>query len=133
MLSGELRRVVVVVRGVESGEDLERWVFNIQTEETEDEEDNQNKGSSKGLEEIHGEIQAIIRQITASVTFLPLLSEEVAFEVLVYTDRRHAIPLLWEESNPRLIQSAQHVKLRSFSTGVHRVEGMVAFKDSSEV
>lgn len=31
--------------------------------------------------------QAIIRQITASVTFLPLLEEPCTFDMLVYTDK----------------------------------------------
>lgn len=31
-------------------------------------------------------LQAIVRQITASVTFLPLLEEPCTFDMLVYTD-----------------------------------------------
>ena len=40
------------------------------------------------MKEITGEIQAIIRQITASVTFLPLLNEPCAFDLLFYTDKQ---------------------------------------------
>ena len=34
-----------------------------------------------------GEIAAIIRQITCSVSFMPLLAERCSFDLLVYTDK----------------------------------------------
>ena len=40
----------------------------------------------KSAKEIQGEIQALVRQITASVTFLPLLDEAASFDLLAYTD-----------------------------------------------
>ena len=43
------------------------------------------KNATKSQKEITSEIQAIIRQITASVTFLPLLTEPCAFDLLVRT------------------------------------------------
>jgi mitotic spindle assembly checkpoint protein MAD2 len=64
------------------------------------------------------EIQAIIRQITASVSFLPLLEEQCAFDLLVYTDKNSEVPALWEESDPRYIKDSAEVRLRSFSTKV---------------
>src|ERR1700721_1775331 len=42
--------------------------------------------------EIHAEIQAIIRQITASVTFLPMLEGRCTFNVLVYADADANVP-----------------------------------------
>jgi hypothetical protein len=41
--------------------------------------------------------QAIIRQITASVTFLPLLDEPCTFDLLIYTDRAAEVGI----RNPR--------------------------------
>ena len=64
------------------------------------------------------EIQAIIRQITASVSFLPLLEEQCAFDLLVYTDKNSEVPPMWEESDPRYIKDSAEVRLRSFSTKV---------------
>ena len=65
------------------------------------------------------EIQAIIRQITASVTFLPLLSEPCTFDLLVYTNTDVSIPQAWEESDPKYItKKSQEVRLRSFTTKV---------------
>ena len=80
--------------------------------------------------QVKAEIAAIIKQITASCTFLPVLEETCAFQILAYTDRDVAIPVEWAESNARLIAEgqAEQVKLRSFSTHVHRVDAMVAYK-----
>lgn len=74
--------------------------------------------SDKPLKEITSEIQAIMRQITASVTFLPLLQEPCSFDLLVYADKEATVPVLWEDSDPCLIANAEQVKLRSFSTKV---------------
>ncbi len=51
-----------------------------------------------------------------------------AFDVLVYTDKDESIPLDWEESDPHLIAKSSEVRLRNFSTAVHKVDGMVAYK-----
>lgn len=66
-----LQKVVVVVTGVSSGETLERWAFDIEA----DKEVTEGGGPvhEKPMAEITKEIQAIMRQITASVTFLPML------------------------------------------------------------
>jgi hypothetical protein len=74
--------------------------------------------ATKPKKEIMSEIQAIIRQITASVSFLPLLEEQCAFDLLVYTDKNSEVPALWEESDPRYIKDSAEVRLRSFSTKV---------------
>ena len=36
-----------------------------------------------------------VMQITASVTFLPLLSDRCSFDLLVYTDAESAVPMEW--------------------------------------
>lgn len=80
--------------------------------------------------EIVAEIQAIMRQITACVSFLPLLSRPVSFDLLVYADKDTTVPLEWEDSDARMIEegSANNVRLRSFTTKVHRVDAMVSYK-----
>lgn len=123
LLSGDVQRLVVVVSGVDSGETLERWQFNVSLEGNEDGENampnnNGNKKGNKSKKEIHGEIQAIIRQVTASVTFLPLLNEPCSFDLLVYTKKDAAVPAKWEDSDPCYIMNSQEVKLRSFTTSV---------------
>jgi hypothetical protein len=67
-----LQKVVVVVTGVTTGENLERWAFDIEADK-EVTEDGGGPVHEKPMKEITKEIQAIIRQITASVTFLPML------------------------------------------------------------
>ncbi|EJK66737.1 hypothetical protein THAOC_12310 [Thalassiosira oceanica] len=87
-----VQRLVVVVSGVDSGETLERWQFNVQVEDGKAPASVAEKGSNdenvlnatpspstsatggkkntKTVKEVHDEIQAIIRQITASVSFV---------------------------------------------------------------
>jgi len=76
------------------------------------------EAKEKPEKEIMGEIQAIIRQICASVTFLPLLDGPCSFDLLVYADNKVTTPLAWEESDPKYIANSQVVRLRSFSTKV---------------
>lgn len=83
---------------------------------------------SKSAKEIQGEIQAIIRQITASVTFLPLLEEPCTFDLLVYTDDDAEVPRAWEESDPRYIAQSAEVRLRSFTTTIHKVAPTVSYR-----
>ena len=39
-------------------------------------------------------------QITASVTFLPLLNDRCSFDLLVYTDVQSAVPMEWSAHPP---------------------------------
>ncbi len=67
------------------------------------------KRETKPEKEILKDIQAIIRQITASVTFLPLLEEPCLFELLVHTDSDIQVPTQWEESDPKFIANSAQV------------------------
>ena len=129
MMQKMLQKLVLVITAVGSKEVLERWVFDIEQEK--DVNEDGTATVEKPAKEITAEISAIIRQITASVTFLPLLEEACTFDLLVYTNTESAVPKEWEESDARYIASnAEQVKLRSFSTSVHKVEGMVSYKAS---
>lgn len=88
--------------------------------------------AKKTIKEIHNEIQAIIRQITASVTFLPLLQEPCTFDLLVYTDKNVDAPQQWADSDPCYILNSSEVKLRSFTTSIHQVDSMVAYREADE-
>ena len=76
-------------------------------------------------------MQAIIRQITASVTFLPLLEEQCSFEVLAYADHDVPVPATWEESDPRYIRGSAEVQLRSFNTAIHKVAPTVSYRSAA--
>jgi len=66
------------------------------------------------------------------VTFLPLLNEPCSFDLLVYTEKDAVVPQKWEDSDPRFIMNSQEVKLRSFTTTVHKVDSMVTYKEADE-
>ncbi|GMG12017.1 unnamed protein product [Aspergillus oryzae var. brunneus] len=82
----------------------------------------------KTEKEIQEEIQAIFRQITASVTFLPVLDGDCTFNVLVYADADSEVPVEWGDSDAKEIKNAEKVQLRSFSTNNHRVETLVSYR-----
>jgi mitotic spindle assembly checkpoint protein MAD2 len=134
----QLDRVVVVIASVATSTVLERWSFNIdtsvqgadsagasQTAATAALARSASKKTSQS--KIVSEIQALLRQVTASITFLPLLDEPCSFDILIYTKRDVETPITWEESGPRTIPNASNVQLRSFSTSVHNVEACVSF------
>ena len=85
------------------------------------------------MKEIQGEIQAIMRQITASVTFLPLITEPCSFDLLIYADKDATVPMEWEDSDPCLITNSEVVQLRSFSTKVHKVDASVSYKLDEDI
>eukprot|EP01108_Squamamoeba_japonica_P003779 TRINITY_DN3021_c0_g1_i1.p4 TRINITY_DN3021_c0_g1~~TRINITY_DN3021_c0_g1_i1.p4 ORF type:complete len:126 (+),score=51.11 TRINITY_DN3021_c0_g1_i1:196-573(+) len=117
--------MVLVVSSIEPDEVLERWTFDIAC--TAD-GDASTAAGNKSVKEINGEIAAIMRQIAASVTFLPLLETACSFDMLVYTGHGAPVPVEWEESAPRYIDNAQHVRLRSVDTSVHKVDTTVAYR-----
>jgi mitotic spindle assembly checkpoint protein MAD2 len=125
LAAGQVQKLVIAIDGVESGETLERWVFNVQTDKA---VTATGPGKEKSTKEIQGEIQALMRQITASVTFLPLLDEACAFDLLVYTNQDSSVPTTWEESDPKYISNSEEVRLRSFTTKVHKVDASVSYR-----
>lgn len=82
----------------------------------------------KTEQEIQQEIQSIFRQITASVTFLPMLEGDCTFNVLVYADADSDVPVEWGDSDAKEIVGGEKVQLRSFSTYGHKVETMVSYR-----
>ena len=81
----KIKKLVVVLNSVETKETLERWEFRIENEVGEDGKVIEN--AVKDEKKIKGEIRDVIRQITASVTFLPLLDCLCSFDILIYTHR----------------------------------------------
>ena len=84
--------------------------------------------SEKTEVQIQEEIQAIFRQVTASVTFLPVLDGNCTFNVLVYADADSDVPVEWGDSDAKEIKNAEKVQLRSFSTANHKVDTMVSYR-----
>ncbi|CAJ0567806.1 unnamed protein product, partial [Mesorhabditis spiculigera] len=121
-----LKKLVVVIQEVRTKDVLERWQFDIETEDVADEGENSTR--QKDVKTIQKEMSDVIRQITASVSFLPLLEQACSFDVLIYTKKGAEAPKDWTDSGACLIKDAEHVQLRSFSTAIHNVQTAVQYK-----
>jgi len=127
---GLVSRLVLVVSNADTKETLERWDFQILSEKGFEFEskDKKTKSAEKDLKDIQKEMRDVMRQITACVTFLPLLDCTCSFDLLVYTHNNLDVPEEWGDSGACYIANAESVKLKSFSTSVHRVEACVSYK-----
>jgi mitotic spindle assembly checkpoint protein MAD2 len=129
LMHGQITKLVLAIKSIETNETLERWQFDIHVMSRDDDQPPRLKSDK----DVHQEIQAIIRQITASVTFLPMLEETCSFNILVYADKHAEVPLEWVDSDPHFIQkNAEQVRLRSFSTNVHKIDALVSYKLDQE-
>ncbi|CRG88404.1 Mitotic spindle checkpoint component mad2 [Talaromyces islandicus] len=146
MIGGKISKLVVVITSKETGENVERWQFDVQifsksksssrSKSAPGATDKENAAAAKPdaavqektETEIQQEIQAIFRQITASVTFLPVLDGNCTFNVLVYADADSEVPVEWGDSDAREITNGEKVQLRSFSTNNHRVDTLVSYR-----
>lgn len=148
MVGGKITKLIVVITDKDTGEHVERWQFDVEIFA----KTSRSKGSRKTVAadaenqdpqgrdhdvappperteaEIQADIQSIFRQITASVTFLPQLSGDCTFNVLVYADSDSDVPMEWGDSDAKEIQDAEKVQLRSFSTGNHKVDTLVSYR-----
>lgn len=92
-MSNTINRLVLAITSKETLETLERWQFDIIREDDPDAVSSSTvphgssinglqpgaKPKEKTEKEVQGEIREIMKQITASVTFLPTLEEECTF------------------------------------------------------
>ncbi|KAJ8110850.1 hypothetical protein OPT61_g6410 [Boeremia exigua] len=144
MYGGKITKLVVVITSKETGEHVERWQFDVQifgktpkTKPAKPAADQENENSvpeeaevpeEKTEAEIQAEIQSVFRQITASVTFLPMLDGNCTFNVLVYADADSEVPMEWGDSDAKEIENGEKVQLRSFSSSNHRVDTLVSYR-----
>lgn len=121
----KVHRLVLVLVRVDTKETIERWEFSI---ETNDEIDNE-QNVEIDVKKVQSDIRNIIRQITASVTYLPLIENPVSFDILLYTDKNSELPSQdWSDSTSHLIPDAQEVELNSFNTKIHALKTTVSYK-----
>ena len=119
----------MIISNVHTKETLECWDFTVKSEPVEnDSVDPKNPTSSKELKRIQQEIRDVMRQISATVSYLPLLDCICSFDILIHTLKDCPVPEQWDETSPVFIQNSQTVKLRSFSTGLHNVDTVVNYK-----
>ncbi|KAJ1667876.1 Mitotic spindle checkpoint component mad2 [Coemansia sp. RSA 1813] len=135
LAAGKINKLVLAVNSRETRETLERWQFDIQLvqEDSESADKLAAPPPPKSEKALRMEIQAIFRQIAASVSFLPIIEEKCTFNILVYADSDAEVPTTWTDSDPLHIKNAEQVRLRSFSTDAHRVEAMVAYRRDTDL
>ncbi|KAL1709029.1 DNA-binding protein [Schizophyllum commune] len=140
LLAGTVTQLVLAIISKDTRTPLERWVFDIKLTLL-------HRGSGisvtdtslmvtcrrppKPDSEIQSEIRAILKQIISMVTYLPVIQEPTVFNILAYTSDSAEIPAgEWVDTDPLAIEASksQQVKMRSFSTDVHRIEAMVAYR-----
>lgn len=126
-------KVSLVITNAHSKEVLECWEFQVHNETNNGEEniDPNNPTSNKELKRIQQEIGSVMRQISATVSYLPLLDCICSFDILIHTIKDCELPEKWNETDAVSIQNSQTVKLRSFSTGLHQVDTIVNYKLST--
>lgn len=127
----ELDKVSLVITNAHSKEVLECWEFQVQKDDAQENADPNNPTSNKELKRIQQEIGSVMRQISATVSYLPLLDCICSFDILIHTIKDCELPEKWNETNAVSIQNPQTVKLRSFSTGLHQVDTVVNYKLST--
>ncbi|BGP38747.1 Mitotic spindle checkpoint component mad2 [Rhodotorula kratochvilovae] len=145
ILAGKLDSLALIIMNRDTREVVERWQFDIQVEEPPAEgaaKENEGPPSAsagkakteKTPEQVQKDIQDIMRQITSSVTFLPSLEEKYVFTILTYAKKDTEVPKEWIDSDPHMIiGNAEQVRLRSFSTNRHKVQGLVAYRLGQDV
>lgn len=129
----KVEKFSMIISNVHTKEVLECWDFKVDSEPTDQNQDPNtvdpiNPTSSKELKKIQGEIGAVMRQIAATVSYLPLLECVCSFDLLIHTMRETDIPDNWNETDNISIKNSQVVHLKSFSTGLQKVETTVSYK-----
>ncbi|KAF9044638.1 spindle assembly checkpoint protein [Hymenopellis radicata] len=128
LLTGSVTQLVLAIISKDTRTPLERWVFDIKLLPPQDES---KPTTAKPEAEIQSEIRAILKQIISMVTYLPVIHEPTVFNILAYTNDSADVPAgEWNDTDPLAIEASksQQVKMRNFSTDVHRIEAMVAYR-----
>lgn len=130
LLNKKINKVSLIIVNVVTKEVMECWEFNVEYESGDAELTAEHKQltGNKELKKIQKEIREVMRQITATVSFLPLLDCRCSFDILLHALDNCEVPEKWSESQPIHIVNAQNVKLNSFSTSLHKIETVVNYK-----
>lgn len=129
LLTGSVTQLVLAIISKDTRLPLERWVFDVNL--VEQPVDSAESTPAKPESEIQAEIRYILKQIVSTVTFLPIIDTPTVFNILAYTHDSADVPAdEWVDTDPLAIEASksQQVKLRSFSTDVHRIEALVAYR-----
>ncbi|XP_043673098.1 mitotic spindle assembly checkpoint protein MAD2A [Vespula pensylvanica] len=135
LVQRKVQKITLVITNVNTKEVLEKWDFRVDYEGHAPKNINDNSTvelpevGTKDVKTIQKEIREVIRQITGTVSFLPLLDCLCSFDILTYTVQDCNIPKEWDETQPVFIANSQEVQLRSFSTSIHKMDTIVSYKN----
>ncbi|PNF38536.1 Mitotic spindle assembly checkpoint protein MAD2A [Cryptotermes secundus] len=124
----KMQKVSLIISNSATKEVLERWDFKVQYEGDGNATESGKTVGNKDFTLIQKEIRSVLRQISGTVSFLPLLDCLCTFDLQVYTVTDCEVPQEWDETQPCFIANAQEMPLRTFSTSLHRVETHVSYK-----
>lgn len=129
LLGGKCNKLVLCIVDKDEGDKVEEWAFDVKQFGAVDGQHNEDQGETDP-NETQNQIRALIRQITASVTFLPELVNEgnYTFNVLAYTDANAKVPLEWSDSDNKPIENSETVRFKTFSTNDHEVGAQVIYR-----
>lgn len=136
LAQNKVEKFSMVITNVHNKEVLECWDFKIDSEAVDQNADPNtidpnNPTSSKELKKIQSEIAAVLRQVAATVSYLPLLECVCSFDLLIHTLKDVSVPDNWNETENVSIKNSQSVNLKSFSTGLQKVDTVVFYKMSN--
>lgn len=138
--ANQVEKISMIITNAHNREVLECWEFKVENESVTkangttngngdvEKSDAKNPISTKDLNRIQSEIRDVMRQISATVSYLPLLDCICSFDILVHTLNECQIPENFNETAEVQIQNAQVVELKSFSTGLHKMQTIVNYK-----
>uniref|UniRef100_A0A1I8HI72 HORMA domain-containing protein n=1 Tax=Macrostomum lignano TaxID=282301 RepID=A0A1I8HI72_9PLAT len=119
-----IEKLVLVIRRVSTQEVVERWQFDIKCDKSA--KSDEPMVAEKDEKQVKKDIADVIRQIVASVTFLPALDFQCSFELLIYCDKNTELPSgEWADTGPQLVSNSVEVKLKSFTTSIHKVDSLL--------
>jgi mitotic spindle assembly checkpoint protein MAD2 len=128
LAKNEIEKISMIITNANTKETIECWDFKVHSEAG-DGSSTKNPTSSKDLKKIQGEIRDVMRQIAATVSYLPLLECICSFDVLIYMREPECeVPKEWANAEEVHIKNAQQVQLKTFSTGLHKVDTIVNYK-----
>lgn len=160
LIQRKVHKIVLVITNVNTKEVMEKWDFKVEYENQKSNRVDSNADlpevGTKDVKTIQKEIREVIRQITGktrlhgdfkrklshymlvivnvlsgTVSFLPLLDFQCAFDILTYNVSDCDIPNnMWDDTQPVFIANSQEVQLRSFSTSIHKMDTIVSYKNT---
>lgn len=114
----KLQKLILVIIDKDLGEGIERWEFELENNENPTTKEREKK-----------EIQTIIRQITSSSAYLPILTGEYTFNILAYTQDTPIVPTEWADSQDLSLQGdVESVNFSRLNTGLHSVGTKVSYR-----